>query len=276
MKIKYYGTGAAEGIPALFCNCDVCRNALKVRGKEIKTRSQALVDDKILIDFPADTYMHVLYGGLDLKNIRTLIITHDHSDHIYERDFWCRLEGVANNIVEKPLDVYLTRAAYKRCAEYLNTDMKDTKRVVLHEITPFVPFEAEGYKIIPLAAKHAEKTDPVIFIIEKGGKSLLYAHDTGTFPEKTSEFLSKYGGRFDFVSLDCTGTLKEYNGGGHMTLGADKETFDMLVGYGVCDKNTIVYVNHFSHNGGSTHDQLSVAAAKYGFAVAYDGLEVEF
>ncbi len=276
MKIKYYGTGAAEGIPALFCNCDVCRNALKVGGKEIKTRSQALVDDKILIDFPADTYMHVLYGGLDLKNIHTLIITHDHADHLYERDFWCRLEGIANNIEEKPLDVYLTTVAYRRCVEYVNSEMKGTKRIVLHEVVPFVPFEAEGYKIIPLAANHTEKTDPVIYIIEKDGKSMLYAHDTGTFPEATLQFLSKYNGRFDFISFDCTGMLLEYKGGGHMTLGADKETHDMLVGYGVCDENTIVYVNHFSHNGGATHEQLVVEAAKHGFSVTYDGCEVEF
>ena len=51
MKLKYYGTAAAEGIPGLFCNCRVCQNALKKRGKEIKTRSQALLDGKILIDF---------------------------------------------------------------------------------------------------------------------------------------------------------------------------------------------------------------------------------
>ena len=27
MKILYLGTGAAEGVPAVFCNCDTCREA---------------------------------------------------------------------------------------------------------------------------------------------------------------------------------------------------------------------------------------------------------
>ena len=27
MKIAYLGTSAAEGIPALFCHCDVCKYA---------------------------------------------------------------------------------------------------------------------------------------------------------------------------------------------------------------------------------------------------------
>ncbi len=29
MKIKYLGTGAAEGIPALFCRCAICNEARK-------------------------------------------------------------------------------------------------------------------------------------------------------------------------------------------------------------------------------------------------------
>ena len=27
MKIQYLGTGAAEGIPAIFCECDTCKKA---------------------------------------------------------------------------------------------------------------------------------------------------------------------------------------------------------------------------------------------------------
>lgn len=29
MKIKYLGTAAAEGVPAIFCRCEVCR---KIKG----------------------------------------------------------------------------------------------------------------------------------------------------------------------------------------------------------------------------------------------------
>ena len=68
MKIKFLGTAAAEGIPALFCDCAVCQNARKVGGKEIKTRSQAIVDDKILIDFPADADSQTCFSA---RNCRT-------------------------------------------------------------------------------------------------------------------------------------------------------------------------------------------------------------
>lgn len=34
MKIKYLGTAAAEGVPAIFCRCEVCRKS-KARAAEI-------------------------------------------------------------------------------------------------------------------------------------------------------------------------------------------------------------------------------------------------
>ena len=275
MKLKYLGTAAAEGIPGMFCNCRVCRNALKIRGKEIKTRSQALLDDKLLIDFPADTYMHILNHGLDLRNIHNVIITHSHSDHFYPNDFWCRFEGIAYDIVEEPLNIYVTEAGYNEALRQLGEDMNET-RVKFHKIAPFEPFDVEDYHIIPLAADHDPSTNPVIYIIEKGGKSLLYAHDTGIFPDSTWDYLEKYNKKFELISLDCTGMAQKNWRRSHLCLNTDKEVYDRLTEIGVCDKNTIVYVNHFSHNGMLTHKELVVEAEKYGFLVTYDGLEVVF
>ena len=76
MEIQYLGTAAAEGWPALFCNCEICKKAAIKRGKNIRTRSQAIIDKKILIDFPQDSYMHMLQYGIDMPNIQTLLITH--------------------------------------------------------------------------------------------------------------------------------------------------------------------------------------------------------
>ena len=44
MKILYLGTGAAEGVPAVFCNCDTCREARRRGEKEFHSRSQVLID----------------------------------------------------------------------------------------------------------------------------------------------------------------------------------------------------------------------------------------
>ncbi|MBE6584837.1 MAG: MBL fold metallo-hydrolase [Ruminococcaceae bacterium] len=274
MKLRYLGTAAAEGIPGLFCNCKVCQNALKVRGKEIKTRSQALVDDRILIDFPPDTYMHVLNYGLDLREINHCIITHSHFDHLFVNDFWCRLEGIAHGVSEEPMHIFLTESGYRKAEQEYGANV-DGARLKFHKIRPFEPFMIEDYRITPIAANHDKKADPVIFAIERGGKAMLYANDTGILPDESWEYLKKMDVTFDFVSLDCTGMLLTGWRNGHMDLGTNKEFFEKLCQMGRCDGKTVVYVNHFSHNGLATHEQLVVEAAKYGFGVSFDGLEVE-
>ena len=90
MYIKYLGTAAAEGFPALFCNCEYCNEARRLGGKNIRTRSQTLINDNLLLDFPADTYSHFLQNGVKGDKIEYLLITHAHSDHFYLDDLFMR------------------------------------------------------------------------------------------------------------------------------------------------------------------------------------------
>ncbi len=73
MKVRYWGTAAAEGIPCAFCGCKVCAEARKKGGRYIRTRSQALVDDSLLIDFNADTYTHSLHYRFDLSKMQSVL-----------------------------------------------------------------------------------------------------------------------------------------------------------------------------------------------------------
>ena len=83
MKLQYLGTAAAEAIPAVFCNCEVCRKSRELGGRHLRTRSQALVNDDLLIDFPCDAYAHALRFGIDYSKIDHCIITHTHGDHLF-------------------------------------------------------------------------------------------------------------------------------------------------------------------------------------------------
>lgn len=69
MKLKYLGTAAYEGVPSLFCDCVVCRKSKRTGGKNLRSRSQALVNDDLLIDFPADTVWHSHAYGLDWMSV---------------------------------------------------------------------------------------------------------------------------------------------------------------------------------------------------------------
>src|SRR5271163_705056 len=81
MKVTLLGTSGAEGWPGLFCCCEACAKARALRGKNIHTRSSALIDNVLKIDFPPDILHQVIAFDLDLRALKALIFTHGHDDH---------------------------------------------------------------------------------------------------------------------------------------------------------------------------------------------------
>lgn len=75
MKLTYLGTVAAEGFPEVFCNCEYCKEARKLKCKNIRTCSQSIINDDLLIDLPADTYMHFLDNDIEGDKIKYLFMT---------------------------------------------------------------------------------------------------------------------------------------------------------------------------------------------------------
>jgi phosphoribosyl 1,2-cyclic phosphate phosphodiesterase len=148
-------------------------------------------------------------------------------------------------------------------------------RLILKEIQPFEPFEIEGYRVTALKADHGTP-NPVFYIIEKDGQALLYAHDTGYFPEETMAYLASIDTKFDFISYDCTNVLLEWSNRGHMGLTGNAVMRERLQEIGKIKDETIHVVNHFSHNGLAGYDQLMPKALAKGFQTAFDGMEIEF
>lgn len=278
MKFTYLGTAAAEGIPGLFCNCEVCKKSKAAGGKNIRTRSQALINDDLMIDFGPDTYLHVLRNGVDLSKLHTLLITHAHDDHLTADEVHYRNFGMAyinggtddSFDTAPPLHTYITPAS----AQYLYGHQCEESAIAIHEILFFQTYQSGEYTFIPLRAEHAPGFDAAFYAISDGEKHLLYAHDTGIFPEDTMDYLKESGIVFDFISLDCT-LMIDQSGPRHMCLEHDAIMRDRLLEIGVANEKTIFCCNHFSHNGHCTHDEFVPLAAEKGFLVAYDGMEVE-
>lgn len=276
MKIKFLGTAAAEGFPALFCDCEMCEYSRAQRGKDLRTRSQAVINDDLLIDFPADTYMHVLNHGLALHKISNILITHSHSDHFYIDDIAMRLPGFSNLKEPKPLNIYGDSKVCELLNSHKNTlKLKNKGFLNIVYAEPFIPINVGEYTVIPLIADHNKAEDCLIYIILKNGKSLLYAHDTGYFPKETMEYLKNTKAHLDFATFDCCYSLNHCERG-HMGFDEVLTMKKRLSDIGVIDKNTICCINHFSHNGSLPHKKLSEYAEKYEFITAFDGMEVEF
>ena len=275
MKLKYLGTAAAEGIPGVFCTCPVCTHARENKGKNIRTRSQALLDGKILFDFPADTYMRDIASGftaVDLPAIRHVFITHSHSDHFYPAELELRRSVFVLQEPIEILNVYGNKAVMDAFRSN-NMDEWSKGYNVYHFMEAFKPVEADGYKITPLTAKHSDNEDCLFYMAEHDGKALLYAHDTGFFPETVWEHFGKTKIRFDLVSLDCT-SMTGRDGGYHMGILDCAEMRKRLFSIGAADEKTVFVLNHFSHGGGLNHEELCAAAAKENFLVSWDGFEV--
>jgi phosphoribosyl 1,2-cyclic phosphate phosphodiesterase len=72
MKIKILGTAAYERVPAMFCQCAVCEQARKLKGKNMRTQAQTLIDNELLVDFGQDNYIHYLSSGADYTKIKNI------------------------------------------------------------------------------------------------------------------------------------------------------------------------------------------------------------
>ncbi len=278
MKFQYLGTAAAEGWPSVFCNCPACRAARELGGRNIRTRSQAIVDDVMLLDFPCDTYQHALQQHLDLSAVRWLLVTHSHTDHIYPAELVNRGGCYSHDMTSPTLDIYCNEAVrdyiFKAAGHELEKDVTD--RLHFHIVKPFEPFTAGPYTVTPLPAKHMSTEQALFYLIEREGRSLLYAHDTGRFYPEVFEFLKKRGTPLDFVSLDCTsGCYENGENNGHMGLADTVIVKNRLLADGAADESTRFVVNHFSHNGKWLYDELVQRAGKENMEPSYDGMTVE-
>lgn len=272
MKIKYLGSAAYDAIPALFCECDNCKHARKVGGKNIRTRTQAIVDDDLLIDFNADTVAHFLHYGIDEHKIDNCLITHSHSDHFYPEDMAIPQYNIHGS---HKITYHAAQSGYDLINECFAKTPVMFERAAVKLVEPYKIFEAGKYTVLPLPANHDPASSPVFYALEKGGKRMLYAHDTGVFDERVYKALKDFG-RLDYISFDCTGGLTSGWRDGHMCAETDMEVLERLTAAGIADKNTSVTLCHFSHNGAGSHEQLAEFGNKHGVAIAYDGMEVEF
>lgn len=278
MKLRYLGTAAAEGWPAIFCECEACRKAREAKGRNIRTRSQALLDDRLLIDLPPDTYHHCLSFGLDLTHLENVIFTHSHGDHFYPEELTYRSDGFAvygPNV--KPLTVWGPSSVGQKLESLQQPgSFGDDGRVVYRPLTAFEPVVVDGYTVTPLPANHDPKATPLIFQITDGTRTLLYGNDTGLPGEAVWQYWKEHPVHFDFVSLDCTGGARQGWRDGHMCLETNRELVQKLRDAGLIGDTTVVCLTHFSHNGLLTYDELRPKADELGWLVAYDGMTVEF
>ncbi len=269
MRITFLGTAAAEGWPALFCECRACQRAREKGGKNIRSRSSALINNDLLIDFPPDTYMHTISNGIFLSRIKYLLITHSHQDHFYLEDLALRAPPFAHIEGKKILRIFGNQSVVGRIKNHRLEG--DKTMIECRVLRSFEEVKIEEYRVLALRADHQEGEECLIYLVNNKGKTLLWGTDTGFFPEDAWAALKKR--KVDIAVLDTT-SGPHSTPGYHMGIPEIIKVREKMIKEGVADGKTLFIATHFSHNGGLLHEELEEVLQPYGIIPAYDGFQI--
>lgn len=291
-QLLVLGSAAAEGIPAIFCDCRVCRAAIEHCGPDVRARTCYNFGGTIQIDFGPDIIQAWQSHYEVLSRMRHILITHAHEDHLHPEDLIYRGPGFASvPIPDGIVTVHGTGKTYAKIRDGFWLRPQETldeklarSRLAFHTFRQFDAFELQdvGAFVRTFMADHDIRLDPCILTVTMGGRTVLIGNDTGYFPEATWKALEALRGELsiDIAVLDDTGMLKGAPGApvgdawrqNHMSAPPILETFDRLGSLGLLAPSCIRAVNHFSHNGGSTHDEMCAFYEPRGITVCHDGL----
>lgn len=265
MTIRLLGTGAADGIPALYSDSEVSRYAREHGGKDVRTRSAALVDGHLKLDLPPDTHAQLIRDRLDARDWSAILFTHSHADHFAVEELQYAL--IPFNQFEYAGFAIFGNAEICRRIRHAYPDWP----FEIHETHSTVPFVHAEYTITPIHAYHKLEEDAHNFIIQDGQKTLLYGTDTGIWQERTWEFLKQY--TLDGLVIECTDGFCGTDYDGHLDIQECISVVERLRSQGTVASHTAIFTTHHGHNGKATHAQLEDALQPVGIQVGFDGVE---
>jgi phosphoribosyl 1,2-cyclic phosphate phosphodiesterase len=269
MQIFFLGTAAAEGFPGIFCRCEVCRQARLQGGRDQRFRSMLLVNDDLLIDCGPDLQAAALKFNRSLWSVTTCLVTHAHSDHFYLGNFGMRADAFTGKMPPPSMRLFGSQDV----SAGLAVDFADLSALHLdfQRVRAFDTWQSGAYTITAYHALHAMGSlEALFYSVDDGKHALLYATDTGLFPEDTRQAL--LGRSFDAIVLEETMGTGNYEG--HLGFETFPEQVRWLRDARLLRPGGRILATHFSHSGNPLHEELVERFTPLGVEIAYDGLEI--
>lgn len=306
MRITFLGTGSGEGYPAAWCECPHCSYARVHGGKNIRTYSSAVIDDTILLDMGPSTFHAAARLGVSLAHVHSLLVTHPHEDHFFPLMIRCR--GAEGNPFGKPyteqlaytgacmtkpprFSIYGNHYVRESLESYLNIvdhptvrsteggktledfrDYLERMGVSYEPVAENVPFSIGEYRVTPVRGMHITRDYAFSYIIEKQGKTMLYALDTSGFEPDMMQVVLAH--TYDLVVLEGTFGLNSKTDG-HMGLDADVRMLRTLRESGCMKPDARCLLSHMSPHWCPPHDWYTSMTEPLGIELAYDGLSID-
>lgn len=273
MKITILGSAAAEALPALFCECEICRFARIHKGKDLRRRTSYLLDGDTMIDFGPDAFDQTCKFDIDLAELKRILITHAHEDHLNPVDLSWRRQWFST--VTKNIDIIAddaVKARIERETQLSYEQLKLNERAIHPNETIF----ADDLEIFAVRGNHDPNSTPLNYVVTRNSSSVLIGNDTGYWSEESWDALAKYGKVFDIAIIESTmGFPNADHERGHLGVNATVKVFARLREMGLVTDKTRCVTNHFSHNGMPYHSKLEEFFNPHGIEVGFDGMVIE-
>lgn len=236
VEVTLLGTGAADGWPNAFCGCTSCAVARDTG--EIRSQSSALVDDVLLLDCGPETLRQAVRAGRSLARVRSILVTHAHPDHFDPAVLLYR-----GWVTDLPLEVVGPASVLDACEHWI---APGNDRITLTAVKAGQQLQVGAHLVTVLAARHAQAGTAVLYVVERGGRRLLYATDTGPLEHRDLEPLS--GQRCDLVLLEETFGDRPVPAADHLNLRTFADTAELLRQSGVVAGSTDLVAIHLGHH----------------------------
>lgn len=267
MRFRFLGTGTSAGVPAIACDCEVCRSD---DPRDRRTRASAAIEfvdgagteRTILIDTSPDLRAQALGAGM--RRLDAILYTHNHVDHTFGLDEVRRF----NAVMESPIDIYAeehTLGHLKRVYQHIfeaNRNVNDSfvATLIAHRIDPAAPLDLFGVRVEPIRLLHGRL--PILGFRIEGGPGapedvfpLAYCTDVSGIPPES-------WAKLEGLSTLVIDALRHRRHPTHLTVDQAVAIADQ-VGAGR------TWFIHMSHDLGH---EATDAALPEGVRLAYDGL----
>jgi phosphoribosyl 1,2-cyclic phosphodiesterase len=127
-----------------------------------------------------ETFKRLKAGGRSPHSITAVLITHEHSDHIY---------GLATLAKKLNVPVFMTGATHQAWARSLRDEAGEMPKISRLEIfSAGRPFQIANITVIPFTIPH-DAADPVGFTFRAEGTKIAIATDLGYMPASVRDHL---------------------------------------------------------------------------------------
>jgi phosphoribosyl 1,2-cyclic phosphate phosphodiesterase len=269
IRVTVLGSGTSHGVPAIGCDCDVCRSS---DPRDRRTRPSILIEiapgergpvgmpesvfagavRSILVDASTDLRMQALANNV--RRVDAILFTHTHADHVFGIDDVRRFNQMQKGAIPCFADAG-TVTSLRRMFSYIFQPPRQVggglPQLTLFRIAG--PFSLGGVEVVPVPLFHG--TLPVLgFRIG----SFAYLTDCNRIPDASWTLLQGV----QTIILDA---LRHKPHSTHFSL---SEAIDVVSRLGAAR----AYFTHICHDLGHAATCASLPA---GVELAYDGLVVE-